>query len=131
MKKIYWHIGPWKTGTTSIQYFLFSNRELFNEKGYGLYYARNPIMVDSNVDPVVDYLQENGYSEWFNKSFREYLYSTDFDYYIFSEECYYLKGKRGIDMDMMRVLKENDVTIILYARRIDNISLSLWPLVFS
>lgn len=122
-RKIYLHVGPWKTGTTSLQYFLFSNREIFEKNGYGLYYTRNPYLFDEGSDDVADYLNENGWGEWYNRSLDRYINETQFDYYIISEENMY----RGIKNERMKkALNENDLTIIITARRIDNVSLSLW-----
>lgn len=126
-KRIYWHVGPWKTGSTSLQYFLFSNREIFEKNGYGLYYTRNPSLFDEGLDDIADYLNENGWGEWYERSLYRYINETQFDYYIVSEENMYYQGMKGfIDEGMKKALNENDLTIIITARRIDNVSLSLW-----
>ena len=41
MKKCYIHIGNFKTGSTSIQSFLFLNKKLFEEKNFKLIYEKN------------------------------------------------------------------------------------------
>ena len=126
-RKIYWHVGPWKTGSTSLQYFLFSNRKIFENNGYGLFYPRNPALFDDGCDDVADYLKENGWGEWFNTTFDKYINDTKFDYYILSEENMYLNGlNRNIDESFLKAFHEHDLTIIITARRIDNVSLSLW-----
>lgn len=126
MKKIYFHIGPWKTGSTAIQYFLLSNKKTLEDNGYGIFYSRNPNSYDKGVDPVVDYIKEKGFTEWKNRTFQNYIDSTNFDYYIFSEELLYLNGCEPVFPELNATLQENQTTIILYARRVDNITLSQW-----
>tara|TARA_Y100001958_G_C21223911_1_gene549286 strand:- start:171 stop:947 length:777 start_codon:yes stop_codon:yes gene_type:complete len=41
MRKCYIHIGNFKTGSTSIQSFLFLNKKLFEEKNFNLIYEKN------------------------------------------------------------------------------------------
>lgn len=127
MKKIYFHAGPWKTGTTSLQYFLFSNRQVFENNGYGLFYPRNPINFDEGIDDVADLMKKIGWEQYSTVDFNEYINNTNFDHYIFSEETMYLDAiHKRINSGVIKAFNENDLTIILTARRIDNVSLSLW-----
>ena len=49
MKKCYIHIGNFKTGSTSIQSFLFLNKKLFEEKNFKLIYEKK-IFSQSQLD---------------------------------------------------------------------------------
>jgi hypothetical protein len=120
MKTVFIHIGAHKTGTTAIQYFLSSNREVLKQKGYlypGDGIAHHPMVGDFRTLKLPE-ISVNPACET-NNYFRE-IKTAGISRIILSSEEF-----ETLDWQQINVLKEfllpgYLVKIIFYIRRQDN-----------
>lgn len=154
MKRVIFHIGPPKTGSTAIQYTLFSNRELFENKGIGYYKPLHryvPWEGPSNADFLQEYIFSRlrqteviPASTWVRENYPEapenwlreesaafQRYAKDKDILILSEECLhtheaYYPAFWEIGRDWLKSCLGDDtvIDVILYLRRQDDWILS-------
>lgn len=127
MKKIYIHIGPNKTGSTTIQKSLFQNEELLNQNGF--YIPKTGIINNEEA--------KHNYLEWELRGKKKYsrngawndllgeIQLTNADKIIISNENFY----RLTHEEMNRIksyLEKYKIIIVFYARRQDKRFQSLW-----
>lgn len=124
--RLYLHIGMPKTGSTSIQYFMYMNRSLLERRGvyypkehcHG--YAHHPIAwlclpTPRFMDPL-----KNNYSsreEWVAdlEDFREHLKASRYDKIVISSELF----TNADPAKVANFFRDFDVRVILYLRRQD------------
>ena len=139
---VYLHIGTPKTGSTSIQNFLYDNRDLLVEKGVfypdmGFDYRNIVHSVNGhflmNLHPN-NKKCEKGYTKTYDEGFEKlYQMGEEHDKILLSEEkLWYWYRSDGPFEGFWRELKENlsshdmDCRIIVYLRRQDSFMQSLW-----
>ena len=152
MKRVFFHVGLTKTGTTALQLFLSSNRKLFEKIDIGYYRAfecrrdceGNALFL---LDQILHSKQNSGYrtiplSENRKASSRESErfteYAEIYDKLILSEElisyhCVAREDFWEIAREYIRMLVGDDCSIcpVIYLRRQDEWSISLWRLVMN
>ena len=113
-KNIFLHIGPHKTGTTSLQSWAQANEQVICK--YGIFYPKSGRNTDGNHSSVAWSLSENGQAE--NGVFRSFLNeienSSEPNILVSGEEFEYL-GSDDI-RKLKEELKEYSVKIILTLR---------------
>ena len=139
---VYLHIGTPKTGSTSIQNFLYDNRDLLVEKGVfypdmGFDYRNIVHSVNGhflmNLHPN-NKKCEKGHTKTYDEGFEKlYQMGEEHDKILLSEEkLWYWYRSDGPFESFWRELKENlsshdmDCRIIVYLRRQDSFMQSLW-----
>lgn len=124
-KKLYIHIGSPATGTTSIQHFMMLNRDKWAEEGYGIYSRNNVI-----PDPQKDWFFNNVWVNFRNgkiEDFLQYANNNDqFHSFILSEEFLFRNHSLFSPVTWDKLKDKFDIIIILYLRRLDECSLSMW-----
>ena len=88
MKKCYIHIGNFKTGSTSIQSFLFLNKKLFEEKNFKLIYEKNFFKNTIPNQILFKYFDKKSFKKikfWNLKRVFYLLYLNHFQKKIFSQ----------------------------------------------
>ena len=139
---LYLHIGTPKTGSTSIQNFMYDNRETLAEKG--LYYPDmgydfKNIIHSVNAHFLMNLTPANktpaeGYAKSFTEGLEKlYEMAADHEKILLSEEkLWYWYRKDGPNSSFWKDLKEKldahgiDCRIIVYLRRQDSFMQSLW-----
>ena len=122
MSVIYFHIGPHKTGTTSIQSFLDANREWLHSLGfsYPTYLLSEPFHDFHSL--FMEY--DKNFDNWFNQ-FKELRYA----YSIISSETFFnrtfSKQKKSI-FDSLRSLSDIKLIGVLCLRPQDELIHSQW-----
>ena len=116
MKKIYFHIGVGKTGTTSLQAYLNDNYEILLDNG--VIYPRTGIFEGSCAHHLLADLEEEYFSyqsQWLYESLvREILSVAANTVIICSENFSYVKPS-FVD-DIFNCLHEFDIYIVFYVR---------------
>jgi len=130
MKKIYFHIGPPKTGTTSIQHSLFINRDLLLKHGIylpetGLLQNINGLAKQENLALELSGRKEyrKKYGTW--KDLLSELDHTTASKIIISSEDFSLFTEDAIQQ-VKEFLQDFDTYILFYARRQDHMFQSQW-----
>ena len=138
---LYLHIGTPKTGTTSIQYFLNKNRDVFSEKGYcvpDLGYRFDKVHKNRNAHFLVQrYFDEQGKRlHKKEKNLREegmkqvIDYLAQYDNVILSDESIYNQSYRIKNFweKLIQSLSEHghSLKVIVYLRRQDAYVRSYW-----
>lgn len=125
MKKIIIHIGSPKTGSTSIQSMLKSNKEFLESNGI-YFYDSNRLnnddfslaLANGNYDKIYKYIQ-NGVSSNCHTYIlsSENLFWIGDGYYVNNQENYYLSRRESINI-FKKVINEffDSVEILLYIR---------------
>lgn len=124
MKKLFLHIGPPKTGTSTIQDFLYHNRDNLRNSGY--FYPQTGI---SKTIPAFSSAQHNlawliTNSEMVDptlggwKEAHEEIEKANLDNVIISSEYFRFANKKQIGI-LELALKSYEVKIIVYLRRQD------------
>lgn len=121
-KQIYLHIGTHKTGTTSIQNFLFENSSRLKQQGFD-YLVENCVW--KAHQPLGWAFQGNNaaldsYCPWKNAGIineleKEILTSNAHSFILSSENLYHLKNKNFIERFFNR-LENYDLRVIVYLR---------------
>lgn len=129
MKKLYIHAGNHKTGTSSVQKYLFENRDLFLDKGYACFLEdHKQEEVRGNHSWWFDHSRLKNGSAYFRPGFVESLsrHSERADNVVISSECFSwvfdseaLKKFAG----QLRSIYD-DVQVIFYIRRQDRHAVS-------
>lgn len=147
MKTLYLHIGSPKTGTTSIQYFCFDNREVLEKKGfcYPSFPYRYPYN-NSRLNPTVRnglfcqamYMNEDGVrdkekeTEIFDDAMQRIrgVFETYDNVIISDEDIWSSAGRRrkGFWKDVHEKAQEGGFTVkvIAYVRKQDELIESWW-----
>jgi hypothetical protein len=147
MTTIYLHIGMPKTGTTSLQKFLFDNREKLLEKGY--LYPLSGMMSNGSLitfnhhglgkallkkyDPkyLVIKNSRSGRIQWESswEDLKKEIKVINPQNVIISSECFTFK-KEFYDLDIIamvkKMLEEYETKIVIYLRRQDDFLRSLY-----
>lgn len=123
MKKVFLHIGPHKTGTTTIQYSLKKNEDRLQEnKVYLPEIGRNNELI-IKYDSIVGELKKRKSKIWIKLLYE--LEKTNADRIIISSEEFSNCGIEEIKR-IKEYLDNYKVLIIFYARRQDQRLQSLW-----
>lgn len=127
IKHIYFHIGMLKTGTTSLQEFLYFNRALLEESGIGFYVPKDANWRQKRANG--DFLLSQSKKSLFEFS----KYAKMFDNLLISEELFWIHGiknpgiwKRTYDLIKQLVDDTTIVHPVIYIRRQDEWILSAW-----
>ena len=130
MKKIFFHIGPPKTGTTTIQHSLFINRDRLLKHGIylpetGLLKNTNGLAKQENLALELSGRKEyrKKYGTW-NDLLAE-INRTSASIIIISSEDFSLFTEDAIQR-VKEFLKDFDTYILFYARRQDHMFQSQW-----
>lgn len=130
MKKIFFHIGPPKTGTTTIQHSLFINRDRLLRHGIylpetGLLQNINGLAKQENLALELSGRKEfrKKYGTW-NDLLAE-INRTSASIIIISSEDFSLFTEDAIQR-VKEFLKDFDTSILFYARRQDHMFQSQW-----
>lgn len=130
--KVIFHIGIHKTGTTSLQYFLYTNEECLEKAGY----TYPHILEDLDCIPFPrEHIHKNG------GMFYQYCDESDLSNEYWNILCNYIRHKNqdynviisaeGIvnhaKSILLRAVKEfSSVQVVVYLRRQDRLIESLW-----
>lgn len=118
MKKLFLHIGPPKTGTSTIQDFLYHNRN--NLRNFGYLYPQTGIKFSGqhNLAQIIikSELAKPNAGTW--KEFHSEIENANFENIIISSEFFSMANKKQIEI-LKSELKFYEVTIIIYLRRQD------------
>ena len=124
-KNVYLHVGTPKTGSTTIQHFLTSNRDVLAQKGAAVYTALESNLADCMrqaecLDP--SFASDNG-KAW-TRTFVQRIQGRPEETIILSEEmCWFsivLTEKRPLFLYFIEQLKTvANITIVVYLRRQD------------
>lgn len=143
MKTLYLHIGTPKTGTTSLQHFIYENQKVFEEKGF--LYPSLPFRFD-RIDPIrnahfliarcytpdkkIDKIEEDRYFRQGMDIIMNLFKKTD--NILLSDEAIwnmvFKKDKGDLWKKLKKEAEKNDFTvkIIVYLRRQDTLANSWW-----
>nr|WP_321980118.1 hypothetical protein [uncultured Cohaesibacter sp.] len=127
MKTIYLHIGTHKTGTTSLQNFLFSNREALKKSGWdypdlGILDGAHHKLVrelihkgkNSIFSPLSPKMKLGDLPLW--NDLKNYIENSDTENHIFSGEGFWWVQTPQAIADF---LKDYNIKIVIYLRRQD------------
>lgn len=113
-KTLYLHIGSYKTGSTSIQNFLFRNRDrLLAEDFFYLF---------SDINGCAHTGQQVAHRRLSREELKSYLLTAESQNHILSDECLYnnrLRNKKDIIETLLFSNIYSDVRILCYVRRQD------------
>lgn len=146
MRKLYLHIGTEKTGTTTIQEFLYINKKALLKNGYHVLRSagkRNHrdvpsyCMSDEHYDDffldkgINDLEKKNVFRDKFYKSFRKEILSLGNDVHsvIISSEHFHSRLKTVAEIFTLKELVSelfSEVEIICYLREQSSLALSLY-----
>jgi hypothetical protein len=130
VKELIFHIGLHKTGTTSIQHFLYENREIILNQ-YGIYYAEtfglenHYIYLFAFGNKYPEYIREDkrlSFTELSGilveklqktKPIKVLFSAEDFTYYAYNQV------KADVMIKLIELIKPEKVLIICYLRRQD------------
>lgn len=135
-KTIYLHIGMPKSGTTSIQSFLYDNAEVLSEKADVFYPLLNS-SVQNSIDKKInyrtimidEYYMHNGdincYNRFFEDNFLKKIQENKCSKIVFSEEFIfmYCRDTKIIDIFLKHGFK---VKVVVYLRKPSEYVASLW-----
>ncbi|MCR4946538.1 MAG: hypothetical protein K5929_06315 [Lachnospiraceae bacterium] len=139
---VYLHIGTPKTGSTSIQNFLYENRDLLSEKG--LFYPDMGFDYRNIVHSVNGHFLmnlnpnnkkcEKGHTKTYDEGFEKlYEMAEEHDKILLSEEKLWYwyrtdapEGAFWIELKEKLTAHDIDCRIIVYLRRQDSFMQSLW-----
>ncbi len=141
MKKIILHIGCEKTGTTSIQNTIFSNKQLL-EKAYGILYPRSlggknhwKLAVyacdeDKNLTRLLPKgLDISQFRQGLREEFIKEVKNSDADIIIISNEWLHPRVRSEAEFNRLKRLLSavsNDIEVLMYIRQQDKMAISLY-----
>jgi hypothetical protein len=116
---IIFHVGPGKTGTTSIQNFLFSRKEGRNYFFAGLFF--NTLELDKPYKGDFNFLALSEKELFDVFSFEldfhiAYCKDRNIDCLILSNEAFFLRLDVFLDVFRSRFIKNHELTILMYVR---------------
>jgi hypothetical protein len=135
-KTIYIHMGPIKTGSTAIQYFLSSNENILLKNGF--HYVKTLRWNDQSHSPLVWILYHkyskhnpNKYSNYYVmqqdtllQTLSDEINYTHHKHYIISSENIFYLNSEAID-DLIEILGNHEIQLIAYIRDVRSQSISL------
>lgn len=129
---LFLHMGVPKTGTTSLQNFLYENEELLNSNGFSYPHVLEELVdlpfsrehIKKNGAMFYGYLDENKENDVYWREFCNYLHSCLEEYNI-------IVSAEGMINEWERILSKiegefYDIKVIVYLRRQDELIESLW-----